>query len=328
MAHVRELARLIEQYTGTDGIYTTAIPHLLLYRSSRIEEPMHALYEPAVCVVAQGRKQVIAGEGVYLYDSQKYLVISVGVPAVGRILEASPAEPFLCLALGLDAAAIGALMVESDMERSGRAQPVSALSVSTLDPELLDACVRLLRLLGSPRDIPVLAPLAEREILYRLLRGDQAMRMSQIACAESRLHDINRAIIWIKRNFRSALSVQTLASEARMSTSALHQYFKMVTGVSPLQFQKHLRLLEARRLMLSRAVDAAAVGHSVGYESASQFSREYRRLFGAPPVRDITKLKAQWGNEFPNFHQRLAERTAAASEVQAHAGVRPRSHQL
>ena len=142
------------------------------------------------------------------------------------------------------------------------------------------------------------------------------MRMSQIACSESRLHDVNRAISWIKRNFRSALSVETLASEARMCTSALHQYFKVVTGVSPLQFQKNLRLLEARRLMLSRALDAAAAGHSVGYESASQFSREYRRLFGAPPVRDIARLREQWGNELPDFQQILAERSSAST---AHA---------
>ena len=311
MADVRELAQLIEQYTGTDGIHTTAIPRLILYRASQMEEPMHAVYEPAVCIVAQGRKQAIAGDGVYLYDPEKYLVVSVGVPVVGRILEASPDKPFLCLAIGLDAAAIGALMVESGMAQSGRAEPGSALSVSALVPEVLDACVRLLRLLGSPRDIPVLAPLPEREILYRLLQGDQATRMSQIACAENRLHDVNRAITWIKRNFRSALSVETLASEARMSTSALHQYFKVVTGVSPLQFQKHLRLLEARRLMLSQAVDAAAAGYSVGYESASQFSREYRRLFGAPPVRDVAKLRAQWGNQFPDFQQILAEQVTA-----------------
>ena len=158
----------------------------------------------------------------------------------------------------------------------------------------------------------MLAPLAEREILYRLLRGDQAVRMSQIACAESRLQDVNRAISWIKRNFRAAFSVDTLASEARMSASALHQYFKTVTGTSPLQFQKHLRLLEARRLMLSKAVDAAVAAHTVGYESPSQFSREYRRLFGAPPVRDIAQLRAQWGNEFPDFGQVFTEQSTAA----------------
>jgi AraC-like DNA-binding protein len=312
MADIHELAQLIEQYTGTDGIHTTAIPRLILYRASQIEEPMHAIYEPAVCVVAQGRKQAIAGEDVYVYDAEKYLLVSVGVPAVGRILKASPDEPFLCLALGLDPAAIAALMLESEMQRAGREQPEAALAVSTLDPQLLDACFRLLALLESPRDIPILAPLAEKEILYRLLRGDQAARMGQIACAESRLHDVNRAINWIKRNFRMAFSVETVASEARMSPSALHQYFKTVTGTSPLQFQKHIRLLEARRLMLSQAMDAAVAAHTVGYESPSQFSREYRRLFGAPPLRDIAQLKAQWGNEFPDFGQVFSERSVAA----------------
>ena len=311
MAYVRELAQLIEQHAGTDGIHVTAIPRLILYRASQVEEPMHAVYEPAVCIVAQGRKQAIAGEGIYHYDPEKYLVVSVGVPAVGRILEASPEKPFLCIALGLDPAAIAALLLESDMERARREPPESALAVSSVEPELLDACVRLLRLLGSPRDIAVLAPLAEKEILYRLLRGDQAGRLSQIACAESRLQDVNKAISWIKRNFRAAFKVETLASEARMSPSALHQYFKMVTGTSPVQFQKHIRLLEARRLMLSRSMDAAVAAHAVGYESPSQFSREYRRLFGAPPVRDIAQLRAQWGNEFPDFGQVFTEGSTA-----------------
>ena len=312
MGDVRELAQLIEQYAGTDGVHTTAIPRLILYRASQVEAPMHAIYEPCVCIVAQGRKQAIAGEGVYVYDAEKYLVVSVGVPAVGRILEASSNKPFLCLALALAPAAIAALMLESDMQRAGRESPTPALAISAVEPELLDACVRLLRLLGSSRDIPVLAPLAEREILYRLLGGDQRARLSHIACAESRLQDVNRAISWIKRNFRAGLSVESLASEARMSPSALHQYFKTVTGTSPLQFQKHIRLLEARRLMLSEAVDAAVAAHTVGYESPSQFSREYRRLFGAPPVRDISQLKAQWGNALPDFSRVFAEQPNAS----------------
>ena len=313
MSGIRELAQLIEQYAGTDGIHATPIPRLIRYRASRLEEPMHAVYEPAVCVVAQGRKQAIAGDGVHVYDAEKYLVVSLAVPGVGRILEASPEKPFLCLVLGLDPAAIAALMLESDMERAGREQPGSALAVSTMEPELLDACVRLIRLLASPHDIPVLAPLAEREILYRLLRGDQTARMRQIAFAESRLQDVNRAISWIKRNFRAAFSVDALASEARMSPSALHQYFKTVTGTSPLQFQKHIRLLEARRLMLSQAVDAAVAAHAVGYESPSQFSREYRRLFGSPPARDIAQLRAQWGDAFPDFSQAFTERSSATT---------------
>jgi AraC-like DNA-binding protein len=313
MADVRELAQLIEQYARTDGVHTTAIPRLILYRASRLDEPMHAIYEPAVCIVAQGRKQSIAGEDVYIYDTEKYLVVSVGVPAVGMILEASRDKPFLCMALSLDPGAIGALMLESDVERAGREQPGSALSVSALEPGMLDASIRLLRLLGSPHDIPVLAPLAEKEILYRLLRGDQATRISQIACAKNRLQDVTRAISWIKRNFREAFSVDALAAEARMSASALHQYFKTVTGTSPLQFQKHVRLLEARRLMFSEALDAAAAAHAVGYESPSQFSREYRRLFGAPPVRDIAQLRSQWGSAVPDFSQVFAEQPTAAT---------------
>jgi AraC-like DNA-binding protein len=324
MADIRKLAELIEHYTGTDGLHSTAIPRLILYRSSELEPPMHAVYEPALCVVAQGRKQSIAGEGVYEYDAEKYLVVSVGVPAVGQILEASADKPFLCMALSLDPASIGALMLESEIGRAGQEQPGPALAVSSLDHELLDACLRLMRLLGTPRDIPVLAPLAEREILYRLLRGDQTTRMSQIACAASRLQDVNRAIGWIKRNFRATFSVDALASEARMSASALHQYFKTVTGTSPLQFQKHLRLLEARRLMLSTAADAAVAAHNVGYESPSQFSREYRRLFGEPPIRDIAKLRAQWGNEIPDFGDAFAEQSTATPEA-APARARPLS---
>jgi AraC-like DNA-binding protein len=225
--------------------------------------------------------------------------VSVDVPITSQILDARPDRPYLCLRLDLDPAAIAALMLESDMERAEREVPGPAVAISTLGPELLDAAIRLLRLLDTPRDIPVLAPLAEREILYRLLRGDQAARMSQIACAASKLQQVNRAIGWIKRNFREPFSVDVLAAEACMSSSALHQHFRTVTGMSPLQYQKQLRLQEARRLMLCQAVDAAVAGHRVGYESPSQFNREYRRLFGAPPVRDIERLRAGLGATIP-----------------------------
>jgi AraC-like DNA-binding protein len=292
LTDVRELADLIEQYADNDGRNATAIPRLFLYRASHPAEPLHAVYEPAVCVVAQGRKQAMLGESVYVYDPARYLIVSVDIPIVAEILEASREKPFLGLRLDLDPATIGALMLESDTERAGREQPVPALAVSAVSDQLLDATIRLVRLLGSPRDIPVLAPLAEREILYRLLRGDQASRMSQIAFAESKLQQVNRAIGWIKRNFREPFSIDAVAAEARMSSSALHHHFKAVTAMSPLQYQKQLRLQEARRLILTRSIDAASAGHVVGYESPSQFSREYRRLFGAPPVRDIERLRA------------------------------------
>ena len=292
LADIRDLAGLIEQYADRDGKHATAIPRLSLYRTSHPPEPIHGVYEPAVCLVAQGRKQAMVGDGVYVYDVAQYLIVSADIPIIAEILKASQEKQFLALRLDLDPAAIGALMLESDIERAGREQPGPALAVSAVTDELLDAAIRLVRLLGSPRDIPVLAPLAEREILYRLLRGDQASRMSQIAFAESKLQQVNRAISWIKRNFREPFSIDAVAAEARMSSSGLHQHFKAVTAMSPLQYQKQIRLQEARRLILTHSIDAASAAHNVGYESPSQFSREYRRLFGAPPVRDIERLRA------------------------------------
>jgi AraC-like DNA-binding protein len=291
LSAARELGSLIERFAGTDGVHATAIPRVFLIRSSHPTEQLHAVQEPAVCFVAQGRKRVMAGQSVYLYDRAKYLIAAVEVPIVGQIIEASPAAPYLCLRLDLEPAAIGALMLEAEVAGLANDAPGPALSLSSVTPELLDAAVRLVRLLGAPRDIPVIAPLAEREILYRLLRGEQAAQLRQIAFAESRLQQINRAIGWIKRNYREPFSIDKVAAEARMSPSTFHEHFKSVTSMSPLQYQKQLRLQEARRLILSQSLDAATAGHSVGYESPSQFSREYKRIFGAPPARDIARLR-------------------------------------
>lgn len=291
MADIRELAELIERFTDGDGAHETPIPHLFLHRLSYPTTPLYAVYEPAFCIIAQGSKQVMTGDQIYVYDASKYLVVSVDVPIVAHITEASPSAPFLGLRLDLDPAAIGALMMESDVKRAAAAQPGPSLGISDLSGELIDAAVRLLRLLASPRDIPILAPLAEREILYRLLRGEQSTRLSEIAFAESKLQQVNRAIGWIKRNFREPFRMEALTGAAGMSASALHQHFKTVTGMSPLQYQKQLRLQEARNLILSQRLDAATAGHAVGYDSPSQFSREYRRLFGAPPLRDTERLR-------------------------------------
>lgn len=291
MADIRELATLIEQLTGTDGVHATPVPRLFLHRYSESTAPVHTVYEPAFCIIAQGGKQAVSGDQIYFYDASKYLVISVDVPIVAHIKDASASKPFLGLRLDLDPAVIGALMMESDMKRAATAQPGPSLGVSDLSAEIIDAAVRLVRLLASPRDIPVLAPLAEREILYRLLRGEQSARLSQIAFAESKLQQVNRAIGWIKRNFREPFRMEQLVEAAGMSASALHQHFKTVTGMSPLQYQKQIRLQEARTLILSHSFDAATAGHAVGYDSPSQFSREYRRLFGAPPLRDAERLR-------------------------------------
>jgi AraC-like DNA-binding protein len=288
----RELARLIERFTGGDGVHATAIPRVVLIRSSQPTEEIHAVQEPAVCIVAQGRKRVVAGRSVLEYDPAKYLIASVDVPIVGQIVEATPVAPYLCLRLDLDPAAVGALMLEAGIGRGDSDQPGPGLSLSEVTPELLDSAVRLVRLLAAPRDIPILAPLAERETLYRLLNGEQGEKLRQIAFAESKLQQVNRAIGWIKRNFREPFSIEAVAAEARMSASTLHDHFKAVTSMSPLQYQKQLRLQEARRLILSQSLDAAVAGHAVGYESPSQFSREYKRTFGAPPARDIARLRA------------------------------------
>jgi AraC-like DNA-binding protein len=293
-----ELADLIARNTREDGVHPTAIARAYLIRSSRPTEPLHALHQPALCIVAQGRKQVMVGRTVYVYDRSQYLVVSVDLPVVGQILEASADRPYLCLRLDLDPAVLAALLLEVGPTgpKSGNGvsdrHPGSGLALSTLTPEVVDAANRLLRLLAAPRDIPILAPLAEREILYRLLSGEQADRLRQIACADSKLQQIGRAISWIRRHYTEPFSIEAVAAEARMSSSALHQHFKAVTTMSPLQYQKQLRLQEARRMILSGAVDAATAGYRVGYESPSQFSREYSRLFGAPPMRDIARLKA------------------------------------
>lgn len=292
LSAARELGRLIEQFTGADGVHATPIPRVFLIRSSHPTEQLHAVQEPAVCFIAQGRKRVMAGPSVYVYDRAKYLIASVDVPIIGQILEASPAAPYLCLRLDLEPAVIGALMLEAEATGGASDAPGPALSLSSITPELLDAAIRLVRLLAVPRDIPILAPLAEREILYRLLRGDQASKLRQVAFSESKLQQINRAIGWIKRNYRKPFSIDAVAAEARMSSSTLHEHFKAVTSMSPLQYQKQLRLQEARRLILSQSIDAATAGHSVGYESPSQFSREYKRTFGAPPAQDIARLRA------------------------------------
>lgn len=264
---------------------------MALVRFSQPSEPAHNLVQPAVCIVAQGRKRTIAGDRALSYDASTFLVISADTPIIGQVLEASPDEPYLCFKLDLDPATIADLLVEAGGINGAAAEADASLSVSPLTPELVDIATRLVRLLGSPADIRVLAPMLRRELIYRLLQTDQATRLQQIAVAESRLQQVNRAIGWIKANYREAFAIETVAAEARMSPSALHVHFKAVTAMSPLQYQKQLRLQEARRMMLAEAVDAATAGHRVGYDSPSQFSREYARTFGAPPLRDVARLR-------------------------------------
>lgn len=291
MQQIAELARIIDQWTEGDGVTATAIPRLSMARASKVTEPMHGMHQPSLCVIAQGSKQVMLGDRIYVYGPSHHLVVTVDVPVVGQVIEASSDEPYLGLKLELDASVIAELLLAMGVpDEDGRPERLG-MALNPSAPELIDAVLRLARLLDSPRDIAVLAPMAEREILYRLLLGNQAPLLRQIAIGDSSTRQVSRAIGWIKQNFRRPFSIEAVAIEARMSTSSLHAHFKDVTGLSPLQYQKQLRLQEARRLILSQSLDAAVAGHSVGYDSPSQFSREYSRLFGAPPLKDIQRLK-------------------------------------
>lgn len=302
------LAHAITRFTGGDGIFETAIPRLMLIRKSDRGEPVHALHQPAMCIIAQGEKQVILGERIYAYGSGRYLVASMEVPVVGTITKASADEPYLCFCLILDPATISDLLLEGIPEKWEPAplretreatalapsteEAASALSTHSLTQPLLDAATRLVSLLETASDVPVLAPLVEREILYRLLTGPYGPRMRDVATPDSRLAQIGRVIGWLRQNFREPFNANDLARQAGMSASSFHHHFRQLTAMSPLQFQKQLRLQEARRLMLAERLDAAEAGHQVGYDSPSQFSREYRRLFGAPPLRDMGRFRA------------------------------------
>ena len=292
MSRIDELKTAIAQFATEDGIQATGINGLSIIRLSHPSNAVPGIATSALCIVAQGRKRVIAGDRVLNYDAENFLVITVDTPTVGQVIEASPESPYLCIKLDLDPAEIAALLIDVGGLGAAAGDAEPSLAVSRVTDDLLDPAIRLVKLLGRPDDIAVLAPMIKREIIYRLLQSDQATKLQQIAVAESRLQQVNRAIGWIRENFRDTFAIETVAAEARMSPSSLHVHFKAVTAMSPLQYQKQLRLQEARRLMLGEAVDAATAGHRVGYDSPSQFSREYARTFGAPPLRDVARLKA------------------------------------
>jgi AraC-like DNA-binding protein len=286
-----ELAETIERFAPRDGVHPTAVERMSLIRSSRPGEPVHALHQPALCIIAQGSKQVMLGEDVYLYDASRHLVVSVDLPVTARVLQATSQVPYLCFRLDLDPGELAAMLLQAGLPSPSQRTSARGMYLGETCPLMLDAVLRLVRLLETPEDIPALAPLAMREILYRLLKGEHGWRLNQIVTANSQAQRIARVIGWLKEHFAEPLRIEDVAREVHMSTSSLHHHFKAVTAMSPLQYQKQLRLQEARRLMLSEDVDAATAGFRVGYESPSQFSREYSRLFGAPPARDQRRLR-------------------------------------
>ena len=284
-----ELAERIVAAVPDDG-RAQPVPGLHLIRSSTASVPFYAVVRPCFCVIAQGAKVLRLGGEDYRYDPHSYLLVSADLPLAGQIVEASPSEPYLGLRFDLDPALVGQVLVEAGGAPSGGAEP-RALDVSALDADLLDATLRLVRAAGSPREAAVLAPLVQREIVYRLLVGDQGDRLRHVAVLGGQTHRMTEAIRRLQARFDEPVRMEDLAADLGMSTSTFYERFKGVTGMTPLQFQKEVRLQEARRLLLEGDLDAATAGYRVGYNDPSHFSRDYKRQFGAPPARDVERLR-------------------------------------
>ncbi|EGR1596520.1 TPA: AraC family transcriptional regulator N-terminal domain-containing protein [Vibrio parahaemolyticus] len=291
----QKLAKLIDRWTGNANQYDTPISGLRFSRWTTSTPPTSYTHNPSICLIAQGRKRVLLGEESFIYDANHFLISSVDLPIIANIIEASEERPYLGLIMELDLTEISQLIVDSELAFTQSKEAQKGIAVGELSESLLDAFVRLAELLDEGQNIKILAPIIKREIFYRLLMSEQGTRLHQIVTAGSHSHQIAKAIDWLKNNFVKPLSVGDLASYTGMSKSSFYTHFRSMTSMTPLQFQKKLRLSEARRLMLTENLDAMAATFKVGYESPSQFSREYSRLFGAPPSKDIKSLRENLG---------------------------------
>ncbi|MCS0062411.1 AraC family transcriptional regulator [Vibrio parahaemolyticus] len=291
----QKLAKLIGRWTGDANQYDTPISGLRFSRWTTPTPPTSYTHNPSICLIAQGRKRVLLGEESFIYDANHFLISSVDLPIIANIIEASEEQPYLGLIMELDLPEISQLIVDSELAFTQSKEAQKGIAVGELSESLLDAFVRLAELLDEGQNIKILAPIIKREIFYRLLMSKQGTRLHQIVTAGSHSHQIAKAIDWLKNNFVKPLSVGDLASYTGMSKSSFYTHFRSMTSMTPLQFQKKLRLSEARRLMLTENLDAMAATFKVGYESPSQFSREYSRLFGAPPSKDIKSLRENLG---------------------------------
>ncbi|ANC00381.1 AraC family transcriptional regulator [Vibrio parahaemolyticus] len=291
----QKLAKLIDRWTGDANQYDTPISGLRFSRWTTPTPPTSYTHNPSICLIAQGRKRVLLGEESFIYDANHFLISSVDLPIIANIIEASEEQPYLGLIMELDLTEISQLIIDSELAFTQSKEAQKGIAVGELSESLLDAFVRLAELLDEGQNIKILAPIIKREIFYRLLMSEQGTRLHQIVTAGSHSHQIAKAIDWLKNNFVKPLSVGDLASFTGMSKSSFYTHFRSMTSMTPLQFQKKLRLSEARRLMLTENLDAMAATFKVGYESPSQFSREYSRLFGAPPSKDIKSLRENLG---------------------------------
>ena len=289
---IDKLARLLAAYAPHDGSFELGIPGVHASRLSHANtECFHALRLPCLCIIAQGAKSVIVGQDVYRYDASRMLVFSVALPIASQVTQASSAEPYLGFKLDLNPHKIAELVLKVFPHGMSPASERRAIYVGPFDSGIVNATVRLMECLAKPGDAELLAPLITDEILIRLLRSPIGVRVAQMGFAESSVQRVEKAISWLRANFSQPVKVEELAELVHMSASSFHEHFKSVTAMSPLHYQKVLRLQEARRLMLSTMIDASSAGQRVGYLSASQFSREYSRFFGSSPTRDISRLR-------------------------------------
>ncbi|MBE5314927.1 MAG: AraC family transcriptional regulator [Xanthomonadales bacterium] len=290
-ARQREIGELVLRFSSGEGMHASAVAGLHCIRLSAPYAPLPTVYRPSFCVIVQGAKQVLLEEEVYRYAPSQFLAVSVDLPLVGQVLEASADAPYLCVAIDIDARQIAELVEQGGPIGPAPRDTPRGLFVGELDEATQDTVLRLARLLATPREIPVLAPLLMREFHFRVLSGPFGASIAQMAMAGSHTHRIAQVIQHIRSQLAAPLRIEELASLAHMSRSAFHQQFKAVTAMSPLQYQKRLRLTEARQILLAEQTDAASAAYRVGYQSASQFSREYARMFGAPPIRDVACLR-------------------------------------
>jgi AraC-like DNA-binding protein len=291
----QELAALISKYSTTDGLNDTAIAPLHYFKMPVPSGRMHVVHDASLCLVVQGEKEVMLEDETYRYAASEFLVVSIDLPVIGQVTVASPEKPYIALQLDIDPRLLSELITETVRAEVHGATTERAVFIGSINDQLTDALLRLARLLDTPRDIRLLAPMVICEIYYRLLNGYYGRRIAQIAIDGTNMQRIARIIRMLKANLSESIRMEELAEMARMSLSSFHFHFKEATTMSPLQYQKRLRLLEARRLLLVEGTDAASAAYRVGYESASQFSREYSRMFGAPPISDVTNLRENQG---------------------------------
>ncbi len=297
MSVFEEMSELIDKYCEGEGVAQTPVSAMHLYRATGPSMKVPTIYKPCLCIIASGAKEVTLGEAVFSYAPGKYLVASVDLPIVGCVTNASAALPYRSLSIELDGQMLSDLVTQIDLQIGSTSESDCGLHVDDASDTLLDAVMRLLSLCDQKDDISVMAPMLLREVHYRLLRGLQGARIAQIGMGGSNMQRISKIIRLMKDDFATPLRVDDLAAQANMSPSSFHHHFKQVTSMSPLQYQKRLRLTMARQMMLTEMKDAATAAYEVGYESASQFSREYARMFGAPPMRDVSAILGRLGGD-------------------------------